>query len=262
VSRYYCSTGYLSALKIIALRAIKNKKKSHEIQEVKMKVLVLNGSPKKQSDTMQLTSSFLNGLNDNNEQEIKVVSVIEKNIEFCQGCLKCWIKQDGYCVLQDDMNGLLDEIKSSDIIIWSFPLYYYGFPAHLKAVIDRTNPLMKITMKQEGNRVIHEKVVDMSAKNNIVISGGGFPYFEDNFAPLRLQCKNIFDNLTMVCVFEVPLMNAPNTESLKNPLLDKFKEAGKEYISNGNLSESTIKVLETPMLPNEVYINVINGFAK
>ena len=54
-----------------------------------MKVLVINGSPKEISDTMVLTSSFLKGLNKNNDFEIKIIHLIKKNIKPCLGCFKC-----------------------------------------------------------------------------------------------------------------------------------------------------------------------------
>ena len=43
-----------------------------------MKILVLNGSPKKQSDTFRMTERFLKGLNNVSENDVRVVNVIEK----------------------------------------------------------------------------------------------------------------------------------------------------------------------------------------
>ena len=43
--------------------------------------------------------------------------------------------------------------------------------------------------------------------------------------------------------------------------LEKFKAAGKEYAENLTLSEETVKSLETPMLPNKVYIQIVNAQA-
>ena len=33
------------------------------------------------------------------------------------------------------MPGILEEILASDLLIWSFPLYCYGMPAPLKALL-------------------------------------------------------------------------------------------------------------------------------
>lgn len=226
-----------------------------------MKILVLNGSPKEKSNTMMLTTAFLNGLNEENVHEIKTVSVKEKNIKFCRGCLSCWFRQDGHCVIQDDMNELLDEMTASDMIVWSFPLYYHGIPAPLKAVIDRTNPFLKIDMNMDDNKVVHDKVVDLAAKKNVIITGCGFPYYPDNFAPLRLQMENIFGSPTMICVYETTLLTipVPTLEPLKNNLLTSFTEAGREFSKAGCISDATLQILEKPMLPNEMYINMINN---
>ena len=46
-----------------------------------MKILVLNGSPKRdQSDTMHITRAFLDGMNDAAPQEIEAIHVIDKHI--------------------------------------------------------------------------------------------------------------------------------------------------------------------------------------
>ncbi|MGN1132709.1 MAG: flavodoxin family protein, partial [Ruminococcus sp.] len=106
-----------------------------------MKILVLNGSPKAKSDTMHLTNAFVNGLMKSGEHQLEIVDVIKKNINPCMGCFACWQMQKGECIQQDDQNDILKQIVDSDIVIWSFPLYCYGIPSHLKAVIDRTIPL-------------------------------------------------------------------------------------------------------------------------
>ena len=96
-----------------------------------MKVLVLNGSPKKKSDTFRLTEAFLRGMNKKKKHEVHVIHVIEKNIAPCRGCFGCWQKMDGHCVIQDDQNEILDLYRTADVIIWSFPLYCYAMPSHL-----------------------------------------------------------------------------------------------------------------------------------
>ena len=65
----------------------------------------------------------------------------------------------------------------------------------------------------------------------------------------------------MVCVPETPMLNEPSAEPLTTPLKEKFKAAGKEYAQNLTLSEETVKMLETPMLPNEIYIQIVNANA-
>lgn len=224
-----------------------------------MKILVLNGSPKTKSDTMHLTRAFLEGITKSDEHEAEIINVIEKEIKPCMGCFACWKIQNGKCIQKDDQNEILEKIILADVIIWSFPLYCYSMPSHLKAVIDRIIPLSKMSMKEENGVVRHDTLVDMSSKHYVVISGCGFPNWNGNFDGLKLQCKNLFrNNLTMVCVPETPMLNEVTAKPLTDVLLKNFAEAGAEYGKHLKLSEDIIEKLETPMLPNEVYIQIVN----
>ena len=224
-----------------------------------MKILVLNGSPKKKSDTFRLTDAFLKGLNHNNEHEIRVIDVINKKISPCRGCFGCWQKLEGHCIIADEQNEILDLYRDSDIIIWSFPLYCYGMPSHLKAVLDRTIPLVKMKMVQlPDGTVRHEALADFSKIHTVVISGCGFPDWEGNFDALKLMCKNCFGNLNMVCVPETPMLNVPEAAIVADPLLDRFRKAGEEYEATLTLSAETIAELERPMISAEDYIRNVN----
>ena len=225
-----------------------------------MRVLVLNGSPKRQSDTFRMTERFLQGLNPAGEHAITVVNVIEKQIAPCRGCFGCWQQMEGHCLIDDDQNGILDLYRTSDLVIWSFPLYCYGMPSHLKAVLDRTIPLVKMKMvQQDDGRVQHEALADFSKIHTLVISGCGFPDWEGNFDALRMQCKQCFGNLTMVCVPETPMLNVPQAAVVADPLLSRFEQAGAEYAQSLTLSPETVAALETPMIPKEMYIRIVNG---
>lgn len=226
-----------------------------------MKILVLNGSPKKVSDTMCLTNAFLRGVQKADDTtEVKIVNVIEKNIKPCLGCFACWKNLDFKCVQNDDQNEILADILESDVTIWSFPLYCYSFPSHLKAVLDRTIPLVRRNMAVKGDRVVHKSDVDFSAKKFIVICGCGFPSFEKNFQPLILQCKNCFGgNPIMLCVPETPMLNVPQAKPLGDLLLDKVEKAGGEFVLTKKLTTETIAEIEKPMIPQADYIAIVNG---
>ena len=225
-----------------------------------MRILVLNGSPKKQSDTFRMTERFIKGLNRNEEHEVHVINVIEKNIAPCRGCFGCWAQMNGHCTIDDDQNEILDLYRQSDVVIWSFPLYCYGMPSHLKAVLDRTIPLVKMKMLQEEDGTVrHEALADLSKQRTLVICGCGFPDWEGNFDSLRLQCRQCFGNLQMVCVPETPMLNVEGAAVVADPLLDRFEKAGEEYAGGLTLSQETIAGLEFPMIPKEVYISIVNG---
>ncbi len=227
-----------------------------------MKILVLNGSPKKKSDTFRLTEAFLRGLDPDHGHETHVINVIEKKIAPCRGCFGCWKQMDGHCVIRDDLNAILDLYRAADVIVWSFPLYCYGMPSHLKAVLDRTIPLVKMKMTRlPDGTVRHEALADFSRIHTVVICGCGFPDWEGNFDSLKLQCRTCFGNLSMVCVPETPMLNVPEAAPAADPLLARFEKAGQEYARGLTLSARTVAELEKPMIPAEEYIRLVNSEA-
>lgn len=128
-----------------------------------MKILVLNGSPKREkSDTMHITRAFLEGMKEAAPQEVNIVDIIDKHIEYCTGCFTCK-RNGGECIHNDDMKALLAEVLESDLLLFSYPLYCYGMPASLKAFADRTMPLSSMAMKKQGDRYVHVGQTDFFA---------------------------------------------------------------------------------------------------
>ena len=132
-------------------------------------------------------------------------------------------------------------------------------PSHLKAVLDRTIPLVKMNMeKQPDGTVRHEALADFSKIRTLVICGCGFPAWEGNFDGLKMMCKICFGGPDMVCVPETPMLNVPEAAPVADPLLRRFEQAGEEYAARMRLSPETVAALETPMIPAETYIRIVN----
>lgn len=226
-----------------------------------MKILVLNGSPKSKSDTMVLTSAFLRGIEKNGQHEITIIDVIKKNISPCNGCFGCWQVGNGQCVIDDDQNEILKLYPEADLIIWSFPLYCYGMPSHLKAVLDRTIPLIQKRMEATKDGTRHVSKVDFSKIHSVVICGCGFPNYEHNFEGVSRQCELCFGNLTQVYVPETPLLNEPLAEPVAKIKIESFERAGEEYGKSLCLKPETITELQSLMIPKQDYINALNASA-
>ena len=173
-----------------------------------MKILVLNGSPKREkSDTMHITRAFLEGMQDAASQEIRVIDVINRHIEYCTGCFSC-MRNGGTCIHDDDMRAVLNQILNSDLLVFSFPLYCYGMPAPLKALLDRTMPLSSMAMQKVGDRYEHVGQADFSRLQYMMICGCGFPNSRQNFEPAVAQCKQCFPcNHTIITIPESPMFN-------------------------------------------------------
>ena len=225
-----------------------------------MKILVINGSPKKEnSDTMHITRAFLDGMNEASQNEVKTINAIDKHIEYCTGCFAC-MRNGGNCVHNDDMRAILEEILDSDLLIWSYPLYCYGMPAPLKALLDRTLPLSSMAMQKVGDRYEHVGQADFSHLKYVMICGCGFPNSKHNFEPAVMQFERCFPNEhTMITVPESPMFNAPEAAVVTVPRLELVKKAGKQYAESGVINEELLKEITSPMIPEDQYTEIVNG---
>ncbi len=225
-----------------------------------MKILVLNGSPKREkSDTMHITRAFLDGMKDEAPQEVHIVNIIDKHIEFCTGCFICK-RNGGECIHNDDMSALLIEVLESDLLLMSYPLYAYGMPAPLKVFIDRTMPLSSMAMKKQGDRYVHVGQADFSHLRYMMICGCGFPNSKHNFEPVVTQFKLMFpSNHTIITVPESPMFNAPEAAVVAVPRLELIKKAGKQYAGSGVIGDELMKEITSPMIPEEQYAQIVNG---
>jgi Multimeric flavodoxin WrbA len=227
-----------------------------------MNILVLNGSPKRDaSDTMHITRAFLDGMNDVAPQTVTVVHTVEKHIEYCTGCFAC-MHNGGTCIHDDDMRGILDQILGSDLLILSFPLYCYGMPASLKAVIDRVLPLSQMTMQKVGDRYEHVGQADVSRLRYLMVCGCGFPNSRHNFEAAVKQFELLFpENRTVVTVPESPMFNVPGAAAVTVPRLERVREAGRQYAKTGAIDEALLSEICSPMIPEEQYAAIVNGGA-
>ena len=225
-----------------------------------MKILVLNGSPKKdKSDTMHITRAFLDGMNEAENNDVHIIHITDKRIEYCAGCFSC-MRNGGECIYNDDMKDLLEEVLVSDLLIFSYPLYCYGMPAPLKAFLDRTLPLSSMAMRKVGERYEHVGQADFSHLKYLMICGCGFPNSAHNFEPAAGQFKLCFpNNHTMITIPESPMFNAPEAKKVTAPRLELVKKAGKQYAETGKIDEQLLAEICSPMIPEDVYAEIVNG---
>lgn len=225
-----------------------------------MKILVLNGSPKREeSDTLHITRAFLAGMLDAGPQEVRLIHVPDKHIEYCTGCFACK-KNGGTCIHDDDMRKILEEILDSDLLLFSFPLYCYGMPAPLKALLDRTMPLSSMAMQKVGERYEHVGQADFSRLHYMMICGCGFPNSKHNFEPAVLQFRYCFPcRSTVLTVPESPMFNAPEAAAVTGPRLEKVRQAGRQYAETGAIEEALMEEIMSPMIPEEQYAAIVNG---
>lgn len=100
-----------------------------------MKVLLINGSPRRQGNTFLALSEVASALNSNGI-ETEIVHIGNKAIQGCIGCAKC--QENRVCVFKDRIYlSLREKIAQADGIIIGSPVYFAGPSGALCALLDR-----------------------------------------------------------------------------------------------------------------------------
>jgi multimeric flavodoxin WrbA len=100
-----------------------------------MKILAINCSPRKNSNTVTLLNEALVGAKGEGS-EIDLFNVAGKNIRPCIACDAC--REKGYCAQKDDMQPLYEKMLAADGIIFGTPIYFYNMAAQCKIIMDRS----------------------------------------------------------------------------------------------------------------------------
>ena len=99
-----------------------------------MKVLILNGSPKTNGNTMTAISEMVKVF-DSEGVESEVIHVGNKDIRGCVSCNSCASK--GKCIFDDVVNEIAPKLEACDGLVLASPVYYASANATLIACLDR-----------------------------------------------------------------------------------------------------------------------------
>lgn len=229
-----------------------------------MNVLLINGSPKgKNSNSLKLAYSFIEGLKSeyaNNGKEISIeeLHVASMNIDACKGCFTCWKKTPGICCIKDDMKAVIGKQLEADIILWSFPLYYFSVPGILKNLIDRQLPmnLPFMSSREDGyGSGSHDSRYNMEGKRHVLISTCGFYSAEGNYDSVLRMFDHLLGKGNYETVFcgQGELFRVKELSARTEEYLNAVKVAGAEYAATGMISAKTDAVLRTLLYPREVF---------
>ena len=107
------------------------------------KIIAIIGSekPATNSITANLAKSLIDKIaNRLDDVEYEILSLGEQNLMICKGCRRC--SKNGKCILNDDLDKIIEKIKSSDLIIIGSPVHISHVSATYKNFLDRLHVLM------------------------------------------------------------------------------------------------------------------------
>ncbi len=221
-----------------------------------MRLLVINASPKgERSNTMNITRAFVGGFPA--DTELETVELYKCDVKPCTGCYYCWKSGTGVCKIKDDVKEIHDKIFRADIIIFSFPLYFFGVPSQLKALTDRCLPLMVPYMSQSTDpysasfhdfkdEIVHNKKL-------VIISSCGYVEAEPVYSALLNQIDLILGGrkYTPILCPQGEIFVADHPIRQRECYLADIKKAGAEFAQNLSLSQKTADKISKPILTSK-----------
>lgn len=172
-----------------------------------MKVLGINGSPRRRGNTDMLLDRVLEG---SKSKGAEIEKIILNKLKFvpCQECED--IKDDGTCIIEDDMRLVYEKIRNSDALILASPIFFGSLSAQTKMMIDRFQCLWraKYMLKRDiGYKKIKGVFVSVEASDR-----------QDFFNNAKAIVKNLFSVINVDYSEELLCTNIDDMGSiLKHP---------------------------------------------
>lgn len=104
-----------------------------------MKVIAINGSPRKNWNTATLLKQALEGA-DSQGAKTELINLYDYDYKGCISCFACKLKDGksyGKCAVNDDLKPILKKIKEADAVILGSPIYFGMTTSGIRAFIER-----------------------------------------------------------------------------------------------------------------------------
>ncbi len=187
------------------------------------------------------------------------------DIKPCSGDMGCWLKHPGECVIKDDMQKLYPLLREADAIVFASPIYNSSITSTLKSLIDRMLPIGQPFIEIKDGHTYQPNPEETKEKK--VVLASSCSYWEmDSFDPLLLWMRAFCRSWSMT--YAGALLR-PHGEALQfmmnmgapvNDVLQAAREAGRQLVEQGEMPEETLMRVGRPLLPQEMYIGVMNDF--
>ena len=100
------------------------------------KIVILNGSPRRNGNTSALVKAFTEGAKSAGHT-VTEFFLDSMNIHGCKGCFGGHSSKECPCVQRDDMNKIYPVVRECDVIVLASPLYYWNMSGQIRTAIDR-----------------------------------------------------------------------------------------------------------------------------
>jgi len=175
-----------------------------------MKIIAINGSPRKTWNTATLLQHALDGAAGQGA-ETELIHLYDLDYKGCTSCFACKLKDGksyGRCILRDDLTPVLYRIASADALILGSPLYFGTVTGEMRcfmerlmfpylvyarppqSLFERKIPTAFVYTMNVGEGMIHEVGYDVHFKTNESVLERLFGSCESFFSYETLQFED------------------------------------------------------------------------
>lgn len=104
-----------------------------------MKVIAINGSPRKNANTATLLKKALEGASSQGA-ETELINLYDFNYKGCISCFACKRiggKSYGKCAINDDLAPIFKKIEEADALIFGSPIYFGDTTGTIRSFMER-----------------------------------------------------------------------------------------------------------------------------
>ena len=137
-----------------------------------MKIISFVGSPRKKGNSDIMADTFLKGASAAGA-ETKKFFLDDYTIHQCQGCFRNCMTKLGYrcAVHRDDMDMLLEEMVSADVMLFVSPLYCSVYSAIMARFFERCLPLWEVEIVGEMGTMDALNFINLPVKGKKAVIG-------------------------------------------------------------------------------------------
>lgn len=99
-------------------------------------ILMVTGSPRKGGNSDQMAVAFIRGAEAAGHQVDRFDAALHE-ISGCRACDTCWSKGIPCSICDTFSEKFAPLLERAEVLVFCMPLYFYGFPAQIKAPLDK-----------------------------------------------------------------------------------------------------------------------------
>lgn len=197
-----------------------------------MKVVGFMGSPRIKGNTAVLVDTFLKGAATAGA-EVKRFDLVNLTINQCRGCFRKCILKPGYrCgTFRDDMDMLLKEMVSADLMLFASPYYCASYTAIMARFLERCLPLWVVEVVGELGTMNAFRFISTPLKGKKAVIGLVQDFKDPSTAQLAIKAfrQNLCHTYMMDIIHKIHVTDVRDVGDItkKGDVLEKIFAAGR-----------------------------------